>query len=698
MDMEANKKLGKKCARALKIVIFLTVAAVVFCGINILVRPYWNEHYDSESGFYEEPKNTIETLFLGSSIMGDDVSPMELYENYGICAYNLGMESQPVMASYFWLEEVYNRHSETLDTVVLDVSMLRRDPGEAWYVKSTEYMRLSKAKLHFLKAYYEDDPLAALDNLIPVLSYHENWKSLTLTDFSKEDVDPNLCLRGYRWRINSVLQTGSSYTDISVPLYVVEDEAEDEVDETALLYLQKMKSFCDRHDIKLVLTKTPHLGDTAWSDESHNMVQAIADEYQLDFIDFNYLPYIDELDFNFAAETYDSTHMNYYGVVKFTEWWGKYLTEECGNRDIRGEESYAFMEDELEDYHRYVMDGAMDYITDPAEYLSDVMDKDDYAIFISVKDEASDALTDEQREVFASLGLDDLSTLGFRDSYLAVIDDGKVREIMQQYDSENGEQQPISLDGTLDDQTEYSLVSGGYNAGATTSIVINGSEYSAGTRGINIAIYDERLQEVVDTAVFDTYTASIRKSPYYVLAMEDALASGKTPAELTGALQQLYKYNRECDGIKTAKILRRDEGETGLIFWLQAFMDGSYDIYISSKGDAGSALTDDVRNVLADMGFGELAKLDGDASYVAVIRDGEVILEETALGGMEISTSAETYTLVSNGGENGSSIMISGTEYSPQKKGLNIVIYDNVLGRVIDSVSFNTGEVGQAVP
>lgn len=44
---------------------------------------------------------------------------------------------------------------------------------------------------------------------------------------------------------------------------------------------------------------------------------------------------------------------------------------------------------------------------------------------------------------------------------------------------------------------------------------------------------------------------------------------------------------------------------------------------------------------------------------------------------------------------NRASIVIDGTEYSPQKNGFNVVVYDNVLGQVIARRAFDTGRTGK---
>lgn len=55
------------------------------------------------------------------------------------------------------------------------------------------------------------------------------------------------------------------------------------------------------------------------------------------------------------------------------------------------------------------------------------------------------------------------------------------------------------------EKTSYSITSAGYSTGApTSSIMINGQEYSHNTRGINIVVYDNTCRAMIDSVTFDT--------------------------------------------------------------------------------------------------------------------------------------------------------------------------------------------------
>ncbi len=597
----------------IKIIAFFAIGIIFLVICNFIAQPVWmTSTYDTTNGFYSEPKNTIETVFLGSSHVKYGVSPMQLYEDYGICAYDLSTDSQPVLASYYWLEEVYRLQSETLDTVVFDASMLKRDPKISFYHTALDPMKISIPKLRSIKAYSENFE-EFIQYTFSLLSYHERWKELTYTDFLKYEYEVEISIRGYQYSNSEWISSAGDFSVISTPLIIDDGNEEDTIlDATAVTYFKKMADFCVDHNIQLVLIKTP----TAWTSADHNAVQDLADFYGLDFLDFNVEPYYSETEFNFATDLIVPTdlsnlHSNYYGAEKLTDYLGKYLIEECGNRDVRGDERYLFMEDELIDYNQYVtFRQSLLNATDPCDYIQTALDDGDYTIFISVKDDAASSLTEEQRAYFNSIGLTKLSELTYGCSYIAVIDNGEV--ITEEYQKDPGEKNAkydlISYSGTLHNGTAYTVVSGGYHMGNKSSIIIEDTERSSNKRGLNIAIYDNEMQRYVTNANFDTWLAPEREAPFSEQSYEALMKEGTPASSLTRTDWIMYLYNRECENEKTAKLARLEMNEEdGLITYLKAFWnDADIDIFITTQGDVSNVLTDTERVSLSELGLTEL--------------------------------------------------------------------------------------------
>lgn len=127
--------------------------------------------------------------------------------------------------------------------------------------------------------------------------------------------------------------------------------------------------------------------------------------------------------------------------------------------------------------------------------------KEDYIIYLSVKDEAAGAMDEAARACLADYGLVELSALGWRDSYLGIVNGGQVA-----YERKDHGSDPITTR-----YISHILQSGGgESVDCRSSIVIDGGECSPNTRGINMVVYDTMTKEIVDTVAFDTCATPIK--------------------------------------------------------------------------------------------------------------------------------------------------------------------------------------------
>ncbi len=707
MFVKKEKFVYGKCVmrnrkHIIKITTFIVFFSAVFSGLNFFMQPVWRDwnHYDTIHGFYEQPENTIETVFLGSSVMVNGITPMELYENYGICAYNLGTEQQPVMVSYYWLQEAYRLHSKSLKTVVIDSSMLVRDADKSFYRKAISPMRFSSVKYEAVKA-YSSNINERLTYLIPFLEYHSRWNDLGKNDFTKGKSEVCKYTRGYNLSTYTLLDE-NKYDELKVPDHYIKDiVSKQKLDEEALDYFEKMIDFCEINNIRLVVIKTPRF---AWSDASHNSVKEIACQHGLDFIDFNYVPYADEIAFNYATDSADGDHMNYQGAAKLTDWMGKYLVESCKATDVRGDEQYAFLEEDLKKYQENITATVFLKETDNlADYLEDAFQMRDCMTFLAVKGDAAAQLTKEQRAVFAKLGLTRLSELTYGDSYLAVIQGGNIIEEQSQFwDQEAYEagktvenRSLIHAAGVTGNKYRYEITSAGVQFGNAASCLIDGEEYFKNKQGMNIAVYNCEKDAIVDSAVFNTSV-----SPARVLATESALDTalkqGMEYAKLPDTLKNLYLYERRCENHKIAAQLDGNRNEIGIRDFLDAYWGKEdYVIFISATDNAAGILDESVKAAFRRVGLEELSTLNNADSYIAVVDGGKILFEQKGQGGILVSAEDVKYEVVSgiDDSKYRSSIKIDGIEYAEAKKGINIIIYDSQLDTVIDEAVFDQGMV-----
>lgn len=702
----------------IRICVFVSLFLLITVKLSYFLQPVWREwnNYDTLHGFYEEPDNTIETIFLGASIVANGIVPMELYKNQGICSYNLGTEEQPMLASYYWMEEAYRLHSQTLKNVVLDVSMLRRTPQSSAYQKALDALRLSKVKYQAMLD-YAGSLNKALSYLLPIFEYHNRWQALDTSDFKKTSYSIRKYLRGYNFNLDRWF-FWDEYTKFDVPVYYTDESVgEQTMDPEAMSYLNRMVEFCRKHDLKLVLIKTPVIA--YWEMTAHNSVESIAKQYDLEFYDFNYAPYIDEIGYDHAWDSIDGLHMNYGGALKFTNWLGKYLVEKCNATDVRQNEKYNFMKEELEEYDKNVTAVYnLKNTEDPVKYIQAASSMHNSIVFISIKDDGVMALSEGQKRGFTAIGLKNLSELTYRSSYIAVIKDGEVLEEQAEfwdqeaYDkrvnaqmaesgeiaADEGQMEPISVEGKVG-KTSYQVISGGCMMGNISSILINQEEYSINGRGFNIVVYNYLDKEIIDAANFDTFAAPTRIANAEE-QLRVALEEGVSYTDLIGDVKKLYLYNRRCDNARISGALNITS-EQGLYNLLEAYRSKEdYVICISAQDDAANSLDEKARKYFADIGLEELSSLKPGDSYIGILDGENMICDRKDHGDAPISEKGMIYTIISGGYESGniSSIKINGEEYSGMGRGLNIAVYDKQLGAVINQATFDTSAFSAVIP
>ena len=337
-------KTGKK--NFLRVCIFGLITAVLLFGLNVFFQPVWYDwnNYYTMNGFYEEPENTLDTVVLGASVALTSIAPTELYTNYGISAYNLGTQRQPVFASYYWLQETYRLHSKTLKNVVFDVSAVREDATKPFYHMAFDSMKLSDVKLRAVWDYTDGDITETLNFMIPLLSYHNRWSSLNSSDFEKFTLDPDLGTRGYFY-LGYIYADRAGYDNVPDKLPILDTEAKPgKLDENSVEYLRKMADFCKEKRLNLLFVRTT---TNNWDSGFHNAIQPLADELGIEFLDFNFDPLYDSYGYVHAYDTKDGNHLNYYGATKFTKWLGQYLVDNYGATDVRGKPGYEHIEEKL---------------------------------------------------------------------------------------------------------------------------------------------------------------------------------------------------------------------------------------------------------------------------------------------------------------------------------------------------------------
>lgn len=146
---------------------------------------------------------------------------------------------------------------------------------------------------------------------------------------------------------------------------------------------------------------------------------------------------------------------------------------------------------------------------------------------------------------------------------------------------------------------------------------------------------------------------------------------------------------QECD-------LRYEDDFKSYLFRInQLVQSGDYSIFAAVRGDGGKYIDEQTQDMLSILGAKTDLRANEGNGYCLFLTKG--FLEE-AFGEGEQCLSGELepekifYEVKSQGyaGGNSCSILIAGSEYALNAEGINWVVYNNRLNKVIDCVSFNT--------
>ena len=160
--------------------------------------------------------------------------------------------------------------------------------------------------------------LAALNYKFPLVKYHDNWKHLKLTAFLQPHGKYHFSNKGMAYA-NTVkaYPFGNEYMQLSGGKHAM-------LSEEKLDQFQKIYDLCDRNGVRLVLLTVPSAN--TWNKGKSDTVKQLAKKYDLTYYDYNHqLP----AGFDWTTDSKDGgNHLNYAGASAVTKDLAKKLTDD----------------------------------------------------------------------------------------------------------------------------------------------------------------------------------------------------------------------------------------------------------------------------------------------------------------------------------------------------------------------------------
>lgn len=252
--------------------------------------------------YHYEPENSIDLLFLGSSLAYCDVVPAELYAETGLTGFVMAGPEQTVCITYYYLREAFRTQSPSAVFLELTGVMFSRYMG---YTKAN-IGRMPYWSLNRLRATLEGAEKEQRAGLFfPLYNYHDRFNDPTSLFRRRGDerLDP---LAGFTF------MTGSQPQEKRVER---EYDISEEDFAGNLEYLKLIEELCAEHGSELVLFQAPTCAPLP--DRSMERIRGAVSPDTL-ILDFSASPLFEETGLDMNTDFYDNIHTNAVGAQKFS--------------------------------------------------------------------------------------------------------------------------------------------------------------------------------------------------------------------------------------------------------------------------------------------------------------------------------------------------------------------------------------------
>lgn len=312
------KTLKKELVPAL---LCLLIAAYVLTQFTALTTPKQHDYGSTWGHFLQEAENSIDTLFIGSSLTYCNIVPAVFWEETGLTGYVVAGPELTVPMEQYYLQEALKTQSPEMVFIEISGALFDRYTGYTKTVIGQMPWGLNRLKATLLEA--EDDYVHGL--LFPMQFYHSRWSELKEDDHEVYENgyadDP---LAGYTY-----LGTYRSYDEGTI------QTREIEVDEENLLrnigILQEMGKTCLAQNIIPVFYESPALSrmPKAQMDQIRTALQPLTDEGAV-LLNCNTTDVFAEIGADYERDFYDPLHYNAGGAEKFSRWLGQWVGKTFG--------------------------------------------------------------------------------------------------------------------------------------------------------------------------------------------------------------------------------------------------------------------------------------------------------------------------------------------------------------------------------
>jgi len=312
----------KKVQRFVSVLMTCALTWAFVHTLGHIVRPtHTDQAYTQVETLHSLPRNSVEVMIYGSSHAYRGFNTMEMYDRYGIGAYNYGMLWQRINTTHLFLKD--SLEVQTPKVVLIEsfnCNELLEDTNISAEIYYSRFIHEEEAKAKYLRQCFGEDKERYLSFYMPLCAFHENWSTLDKDSFKELTVGKALRRKMGASMYKHVEKiTMADYQDLEqLPLSA---NAEKE--------LLEMVQLCKEKNIEVLFYTVPSAKIFNYSEA----MKKFAKENGCAYVDLYEL--VDETGLDGQTDFSDISHLNQSGATKVADYMGQYLVDHYELTDFR---------------------------------------------------------------------------------------------------------------------------------------------------------------------------------------------------------------------------------------------------------------------------------------------------------------------------------------------------------------------------
>lgn len=329
-----------------KIIVFIILFIIVFIVLTYIMKPI-NVNLKNITGFYGEPENSLDMVYIGGSAAFVYWQPLKAYEDSGIVSYNFAINSVQAENYIYMIKEILKTQNPNL--IVLDARAFQyrddeeRGPDSVRYYNFTTGLPFSKNRYEYIEnnvpKYLGEDTLAFHFDLI---KYHTN----------RDELDIKTSLKMMLGTYKNEYKGAAIYQRVA-PIKKQDLKTNNRTSlslETEKILIELLE-YIKTIDCEFLFVVSPYSMPKE-DIEKFNYIEEKIENNGFKFLDVN--EYYDEMQLDFNTNFYDMNHVNIFGAEKYTNFLESYIKKNYNLPDRREDTNYDSWDKLLKNWHKQI--------------------------------------------------------------------------------------------------------------------------------------------------------------------------------------------------------------------------------------------------------------------------------------------------------------------------------------------------------